>query len=160
MNLCTLILVLPASSLAFAPHIRLHNPHSHVSRNGFETVLQMADVRVTNPQSDDAAARGIRDWPQQLKEGTWNEEAKEGRTLIRYILDGTGALDTEADDLGQKSFKLTPGTLVEITGQASLHWEATDRLIILTPGFEEGGKFLAVLIVMLLTFGALLGSTL
>mmetsp|Transcript_16004 Transcript_16004/g.39197 ORF Transcript_16004/g.39197 Transcript_16004/m.39197 type:complete len:158 (+) Transcript_16004:156-629(+) len=157
MNLCALLLLLPVSSLAFAP---IGHLNSHVLPHGLKTVLQMADVSVTNPSSDDAADMGIRDWPQQLKKGTWNEEAKEGQTLIRYILDGTGVLDTEADDLGQKSYKLTPGTLVEITGQASLDWKAKDELIVLTPGFEEGGKFIGVLVVMLLTFGALLGSTL
>ncbi|CAJ1930675.1 unnamed protein product [Cylindrotheca closterium] len=120
----------------------------------------MAEVSVTNPSPGDAADMGIRDWPQQQKEGTWNEEASEDQTLVRYILDGTGFLDTEADDLGQKSYKLTPGTLVEITGQASLNWKANDKLIVLSPGFEEVGKFLGVLVGLVITCGVLVGSTL
>lgn len=157
MNIFAPLLFLPVSSLAFAPsgYLDCNN-----SRHGLTTVHKMADVSVTNPSPDDAAEMGIRDWPQQLKEGTWDEETREGQTLIRYILDGTGVLRTEADDLGQNSYQLTPGTLVEVTGKASLSWRANEKLIILTPGFEEGGKFIAVLAVMLLTFGALLGSTL
>ncbi|KAL3943773.1 MAG: hypothetical protein SGBAC_002145 [Bacillariaceae sp.] len=156
MKICALLLLLLVSSQAFAPSNRLH---SHAPLHGCKTMLKMAGVSVTNPSPRDAADMGIRDWPQQLKEGTWNEKAKERQTMVRYILDGAGVLDTEADDLGQKSYKLKPGTLVEITGPASLNWKANDQLIVLTPGFEEGGKFIGVLVVMLFTFGALLGST-
>lgn len=157
MNLWFLLFSLPILSSAFAPSRYLDR---NFARNGFHTVLKMAYVSVTNPSPENAADMGIRDWPQQLKEGNWNEEAKDGQTLVRYILDGTGVLNTEASDLGTKSYKLTPGTLVEITGQTSLNWKANDQLIVLTPGFEEGGKFIGVLVIVLLTFGALLGSTL
>jgi hypothetical protein len=118
----------------------------------------MADVSVTSPSPDDAAAMGIRDWPQQLKKGSWEEKSNEGQTLVRYVLDGTGVLEIETDDLPKTTNKLSSGTLVEISGESSLSWRADGEMIILTPGFEEGGKFIGVILVMLLTFGALLAG--
>jgi hypothetical protein len=118
----------------------------------------MADVSVTSPSPDDAAAMGIREWPQQLKKGSWEEKSNEGQTLVRYVLDGTGVLEIETDDLPKTTNKLSSGTLVEVSGESSLSWRADDEMIILTPGFEEGGKFIGVILVMLLTFGALLAG--
>lgn len=120
--------------------------------------LLMADVSVTSPSPDDAAAMGIREWPQQLKKGSWEEKSNEGQTLVRYVLDGTGVLEIETDDLPKTTNKLSSGTLVEVSGESSLSWRADDEMIILTPGFEEGGKFIGVILVMLLTFGALLAG--
>ena len=129
----------------------------------------MGDIKITNPSPDSAAEMGIRDWPQQLKKGTWDENAGEGQTLVRYVLDGTGSLeittgatnDGNDDDSSPKTTttnKLAPGTLIEVTGESTLSWRADDEIIILTPGFEEGGKFLGVLALMVVSFVALLAS--
>lgn len=71
--------------------------------------------------------------------------AKNGQTLSRYILEGEGIVFIADDKARKETKKLRVGTLLEVKGPALLEWEATSpELIVLTPGFEEGGKFLAV----------------
>jgi uncharacterized cupin superfamily protein len=105
-------------------------------------LLAASNVGISSPSLDQAAEMGVRDWPQQLKKGTWSEQVPEGRMLIRYILDGTGTLQVN----GGKRTTVGPGALIEINGDASVEWKASDEMIILTPGFEEGGKLLIVAI--------------
>jgi hypothetical protein len=118
----------------------------------------MADVSITTPSSDAAVQMGIREWPQQLKKGSWDETSAEGQTLVRYVLDGEGILEIEAAESPKRTTNLTPGTLVEVSGDASLSWRAEGEMIILTPGFEEGGKFLGVAVAVIIIFGALVAG--
>jgi hypothetical protein len=130
--------------------------------NGFASnfrLLMTVGVSVTNPTPDAAADMGIRDWPQQLKKGSWQETSADGQTLIRYILDGTGVLEVETSEASKSTTKLSPGTLVEISCGSTLSWKADNELIILTPSFEEGGLFIGALAVMLVTFVALIASS-
>jgi hypothetical protein len=128
------------------------------------SVLRMADISVTTPSSDAAAEMGIPEWSQQLKEGSWEETSSEGQTLIRYVLDGNGVLEIDtAESSPKRTTNLTPGTLVEVSGDASLSWSAEGEMIILTeiiltPGFEEGNKSLGVAAAAILIFGALLAG--
>ncbi|KAL3899793.1 MAG: hypothetical protein SGARI_006382, partial [Bacillariaceae sp.] len=109
-----------------------------------------ANVNVSQPSSDAAAAQGMREWPQQTKKkGTWLEDCEDGELLTRYVLEGAGTVEIAQDD-NSKSYKLSPGTLVEVEGKAALSWTvASSEMIILTPGFEQGGVFAAVAVVVL-----------
>jgi hypothetical protein len=129
------------------------------------SVLRMVDISVTTPSSDAAAEMGIPEWSQQLKEGSWEETSSEGQTLVRYVLDGNGVLEIDTADhkYPKRTTNLTPGTLVEVSGDASLSWSAEGEMIILTeiiltPGFEEGNKSLAYAVAAILIFGALLAG--
>jgi uncharacterized cupin superfamily protein len=114
-----------------------------------------SNVDISSPSPDQAAEMGVRDWPQQLKKGTWSEQVPEGQTLIRYILDGTGTLVVNRG----KRATVGPGTLIEINGDASIEWEASDEMIILTPGFEEGGKLLIVAVAFVVLCASLIATS-
>ena len=118
----------------------------------------MAEITITTPSSDDASDMGIREWPQTLKRGEWEEFSEEGQLLVRYILDGTGTLDVEDSEAAKRSIKVKPGTLVEVSGEAILSWKAEGEVIVLTPGFEEGGTFLGVAVAVIILFGTLLAG--
>lgn len=116
----------------------------------------MADLNVSQPSPDAAAAQGIREWPQQTTTGSWLEDSEDGELLTRYVLEGTGTVEIEADG-NTRSFNVAPGTLVEVDGKATLSWKASSQeMIILTPGFEQGGVFAAVAVVVLILFGSLI----
>ena len=95
---------------------------------------------------------GIRDWPQQFHSSTWTDTVTEGAIATRYVLDGRGRLtidyyDNEGEKRRIKNQRMYPGTLVEVDGEASLLWEVDDEkegMILLTPGYEEGGKLALV----------------
>lgn len=129
-----------------------------ISRRQIPKSLLMADISVSSPSPDEAADMGIRDWPQQLRKGSWEETSNEGQALVRYVLDGTGVIEIESGVSPKTTSKISPGSLVAVSGEATLSWRADGEMIILTPGFEEGGKFLGVVAVMLLVFGVLLSS--
>ena len=118
----------------------------------------MADIQISTPTSAEAASLGVREWPQQLKSGDWTEEATEGSTLTRYILDGNGVVTiSSAEGKSQQSI-VKPGTLVEVTGKASLQWSTPEEIIVLTPGYEESGLLIAVaLSLFVLTIGLISG---
>jgi hypothetical protein len=119
--------------------------------------LQMADVRISLPSSDDAANMGIREWPQVTKTGSWQEDSVEGKTLTRYILDGSGTLNIEDDTDKTRTTQLKPGTLIEVEGTAVLSWKCTSsEMVMLTPGFEEGNVFIVFALVVVALFGSLL----
>jgi hypothetical protein len=120
--------------------------------------LSMAQVSITLPSPDEAASMGVRDWPQQSKKGFWTETASEGQTLVRYVLDGTGYVKIDADETSKQTTQLAPGTLIEITGEATLSWNTPGEMIILTPGFEEGGKLLGVAAALIVVCGALIAG--
>ena len=122
--------------------------------------LDMAQISITSPSPDEAADMGIRDWPQQSKQGSWvDSQDNDDGTLVRYILDGSGSVTIEdADDGSTKTAKVSTGTLIEVIGKATIFWESPNEMIVLTPGFEEGGKLIGVAIAMLVLFGALLAG--
>jgi hypothetical protein len=119
--------------------------------------LEMADVRISLPSSDDAASMGIREWPQVSKTGSWQEDSVDGKTLTRYILDGSGTLIIEDDTDKTRTTQLKPGTLIEVEGKAVLSWKCTSsEMVMLTPGFEEGNVFIVFAFVVVALFGSLL----
>lgn len=107
---------------------------------------------------------GVREWPQQVKKGTWTETLSSNDSLlVRYVLEGQGSVDIvvasssgdDTDDDGSATTTTTttttttravqPGTLLQVTGPATLQWQATTAdMIVLTPGYEQGGLLLAV----------------
>lgn len=98
---------------------------------------------------------GIRDWPQQFHSSSWTDAVPEGGIVTRYVLEGSGRLTVDYyDDDGVmrevKGRRVYPGTLVEVDGEANLTWEVDGKgkdgegMIVLTPGYEEGGKLLLV----------------
>ncbi len=98
-----------------------------------------ATPKYTMPSQEEAVELGIREWPQQTKSSSWTDEAQEGQTLVRYILQGSGTLIVNGGD----SKKFATGMLMEVEGPVSLEWKKDDGedCIILTPGFENGGLF-------------------
>ena len=64
----------------------------------------------------------------------------------------------QKDKAAKRSIKVNPGTLVEVSGEAILSWKAEGEVIVLTPGFEEGGTFLGVAFAVIILFGALLAG--
>ena len=123
-------------------------------------------VEITFPTPEEAASMGIRDWPQQFHSKTWSDRVSEGDIATRYVLDGKGRLTIDYyDDNNVKqrinNQRVYPGTLVEVDGEANLLWEVDDEngMIILTPGYEEGGKLLIVGgILAVFCAGLLIGS--
>ena len=103
--------------------------------------LAAATVSSSTPSQAECEAMGIREWPQQVKSKSWTEQAQEGTELTRYILEGQGTLVVD------RSTKetLAPGKLITVSGPATLEWQATSAdMIVLTPGYEQGGLLLAV----------------
>lgn len=128
-------------------------------------------IEIRTPSQEEAVNMGIRDWPQQVKfQGTsWSETIPAEQTVIRYILDGSVDMvtttmtttATESQSFHGRRRRLEPGNYIEITGPITVQWTCiTKEVIVLTPGFEEGGLFLGVVGVVILLFVTLiLGST-
>jgi hypothetical protein len=168
--------LVPRTAQAFVPQVRQSSPMklmptstSTVATIGYRvtssnnkksgpTPLSMANVKISTPSPDEAAQMGIRDWPQQFKkQGEWTEFVAADTTVVRYILDGTGSLkSTDEDGANTQTTPLAPGTLVEVTGSASLQFSAVEDMLVLTPGFEEGGLLLGVAALVIVLFGGLL----
>jgi len=97
---------------------------------------------------------GIREWPQQFRESksTWTDSVPEGGIATRYVLSGKGRLSIDYYDEGGERRRIANrrmygGTLVEVDGEAELTWEVDEGeegMIVLTPGYEEGGLLLLV----------------
>lgn len=140
---------------------------------GATTNNKSDNVIVTTPSQIECESMGVREWPQRIKgRGTSTETAKPGTELVRYILEGEGSLvvDTmEGNDHNNSDDEITqrttttksnkrkkqsqavsriivrPGNLIRITGPATLTWEVSSvDMIILTPGYEQGGLLLVV----------------
>ena len=112
-------------------------------------------VDLSTPSQDEAVELGIREWPQQVKSGTWTESVDAGSSLTRYILEGRGTVTLGSGD--KKS--LSPGMLLTFTDESMIEWEAsTADMIILTPGYEEGGKLAAVFAILVLLLGAIVAG--
>lgn len=67
-------------------------------------------------------------------------------------------------EIDDQTLSVTPGTLVEIqegSPELRLDWKSdTEEMILLTPGFEQGGVFLGVIAGILVLFGVLLSGVL
>ena len=108
---------------------------------------------------------GVRDWPQTYHKSSWNEVVSDGQIATRYVLDDKGKVDVNYYDnngrAASRTDRIYPGTLVEVNGEAKLSWkvDGNDGMIILTPGFEQGGK-LALVAAFFVVFcaGLLAGS--
>eukprot|EP00537_Pseudo-nitzschia_pungens_P014336 CAMPEP_0172384682 /NCGR_PEP_ID=MMETSP1061-20121228/2419_1 /TAXON_ID=37318 /ORGANISM="Pseudo-nitzschia pungens, Strain cf. pungens" /LENGTH=231 /DNA_ID=CAMNT_0013113395 /DNA_START=65 /DNA_END=760 /DNA_ORIENTATION=+ len=153
---------------------------SHTCIPASTTSLAVVSPRVSVPSQAECETLGIREWPQQSKTGSWTETVKPGSSLVRYVLEGSGSLAilggneaTASSSSSSSSFSsspiaVSPGTLVEIEADADegsdvrLAWTTSNdaEMILLTPGFEEGGVFLGVLAGILVLFGALLSGAL
>jgi hypothetical protein len=143
------------------------------NENNMDNNNMVRVVDIQTPSSEEAASMGIREWPQQVKsKGTsWSEEVNTDTNVVRYILDGTGTLEicsvvdprkVEEDAKPTRRECTTivePGTLIQVQGPATLRWMALDEMIVLTPGFEEGGLFAGVIVAVLALFGALMVGT-
>ena len=71
-------------------------------------------IEVSSPPQDKCESLGVREWPQQSKRGTWNEEAAPDASLARYILEGKGLLtvvanDDASDETKQEEILVKPG---------------------------------------------------
>lgn len=111
----------------------------------------------TNPSQEKSVELGIREWPQQTKsQSTWDEEVKDNETKIRYILQGDGELIINND----KAKKFSSGVLIEVNGPANLNWvkKSDDDVIILTPGYEQGGQLIGVGVAFIVLCGALIAG--
>eukprot|EP00578_Thalassiosira_sp_NH16_P009372 CAMPEP_0181122726 /NCGR_PEP_ID=MMETSP1071-20121207/25478_1 /TAXON_ID=35127 /ORGANISM="Thalassiosira sp., Strain NH16" /LENGTH=143 /DNA_ID=CAMNT_0023207737 /DNA_START=161 /DNA_END=593 /DNA_ORIENTATION=- len=124
-------------------------------------------VEITFPTPEAAASMGIRDWPQQFRSSSWTDSVEEGGIATRYILEGRGRVTVDYyDDAGElrrvNNRRVYPGTLVEVDGEANLLWEVDDEnegMIVLTPGYEEGGKLVVVGgFLLMFCAGLLIGS--
>ena len=137
------------------------------------TVLYSSSSSFTNPTQEQSVELGIRDWPQQSKsQSTWEEVVKDGETLTRYILQGNGDVTITSDEKGGsssssssssssgKAKKFTTGVLIEVSGPASLNWvnRGSEDVIILTPGYEQGGLFLGAAATLVVLCGALIAG--
>jgi len=108
---------------------------------------------------EESAERGLRDWPQQEKgPGSWQEQCKDGDSLVRYILDGS-AVVTVTDSQSSISESLTPGSMIEVSDAAKVEWQAEEPVLILTPNYEEFGFFVVVLVTLAITSIAALTLT-
>ena len=119
----------------------------------------MSRIRTSVPSQAKCEELGIREWPQQSKQGSWSENVPPENSLFRYVLEGSGSLELE-----DQAPSVTPGTLVEIqegSPELRLDWKSdTEEMILLTPGFEQGGVFLGVIAGILVLFGVLLSGVL
>ena len=128
-------------------------------------------VKVSAPSQAESESLGIREWPQQSRKGSWNEQAVPDKSLVRYILDGSGSLTVMVADDGEEEesdtiISVKPGTLIEVqpgTPQLLLEWECDSKsreIIVLTPGYEDTKVLLGVVAGVFLLFGALLSGAL
>lgn len=128
-------------------------------------ILYDSAVEVKIPSQADAVTLGARDWPQQLKTGSWSERVDNNVLAARYILDGTGSIQvTLYDEAGNmktarpSSHKLVPGSFVEAMGPATIDWTVDDQMIVLTPGYEQGSLFAAVAALFVVLCGVLISQ--
>jgi len=144
------------------------------SRSSPSLVLLYATPKYTMPSQQESVELGIRDWPQQTKSSSWSEEAKEGQTLIRYILQGSGTVTVTVTGLAAGSGsggnsnsnsnqpkKFNTGMLLEVEGPVSLEWNINKDdaeggdVIILTPGYENTSLFVGAIVGFVAMVGAL-----
>eukprot|EP00984_Skeletonema_dohrnii_P005004 scaffold1769_cov132-Skeletonema_dohrnii-CCMP3373.AAC.21 len=136
----------------FSKTKRVHNKLSPLSPLSATSSTNNV-VEITFPTPEEAASMGIRDWPQQFHDKSWDESIPEGQIATRYVLSGKGRVTIDyyenenMDVRKRKKERVYPGTLIEVDGEANLFWEVDDvreGIIVLTPSYEEGGKLLLV----------------
>jgi hypothetical protein len=122
-------------------------------------------TKISNPSQDEAEILGIREWPQQSKTKDWSEKTTDNQPLIRYILKGSGSLTIQDNENGSdgtvKQTRFSTGNLIEVDGPCSLNWmidDDCDGVILLTPGFEQGGLFIGAIVAMVVMFGVLISG--
>jgi len=111
-------------------------------------------IQSSTPSQEEAVQLGIREWPQQVKTGEWRESTKgtSSEPLARYVLEGKGRITVGS---GESVF-VGPGTLVTLANEDDIRWKVTTPdMIVLTPGYEEGGKLVAVAAALIALVGAL-----
>jgi len=138
----------------------------HLSSDKDDDIGDRGGALVTTPTPDQAVGMGARDWPQQVRTGSWFETLSKGETVTRYILEGEGFVTVTAMAVDKKK-KVGPGTLVEAKGPVELRWKVFDagndggkgkgEMIVLTPGYEEGAS-LAIVAVAFVVLCAVLVS--
>ena len=121
-------------------------------------------VTTSTPSQAECEALGVREWPQQIKKGAWTEEVAPDAELVRYVLEGQGTLvvtdDDTTDPKQQQQQSLQPGTMVTVTGPATLEWQASTKdMILLTPSYEQGGLLVAVGAGLVVLMAALIAAT-
>ena len=129
------------------PAHRRRNSLGHPVRcvlHHFPAVFFQAPLR---PATCPARKRSAR--RRTCKSGDWTEQVKDGNTITRYILDGTGTVSISSDNDSTQLSAVGPGTLVEVTGRASLQWSTREEIIVLTPGYEEGRLLLTVALTLI-----------
>ena len=131
--------------------------------------LALQAAKFSYPTQDESVELGIREWPQQIKtERIWSEHVKEGKQLVRYILQGSGKVTVlvdrtkEGNDGGLVN-EFNTGVLVEVDGPAELVWIKSDTddddIIILTPTYEQSGLFIGAIAGFVVLCGGLIGLT-
>uniref|UniRef100_A0A7S2VDB0 Altered inheritance of mitochondria protein 24, mitochondrial n=1 Tax=Entomoneis paludosa TaxID=265537 RepID=A0A7S2VDB0_9STRA len=163
-----LLIAFPCLSLSFTAAPKAPwQPMRQRSLKAFRLNLSPSDI-VRSPSQEEAVELGTREWPQQLKKGTWTESISVGQSLVRYVLEGSGSVEIISLEEGDGSDDATamaeqsslrvqvrPGSLLEIAGEATVSWTTTsEEMIILTPGYEEGGNLIfaaAALLVLCVT---------
>mmetsp|Transcript_4752 Transcript_4752/g.12071 ORF Transcript_4752/g.12071 Transcript_4752/m.12071 type:complete len:280 (+) Transcript_4752:3-842(+) len=158
----------PTSQSQSSSMMMLQLSSSSSSESSFE-------VNVQTPTQEEAESFGIREWSQQARQqGTFVETVADATTTTtRYVLEGEGQLtvvsssattttttsNKKDNDNKTQVVKLRPGTLVEVTGgggDVQLNWDITSKeMILLTPGFEEIGLFVGVIVGFVGLVGAL-----
>jgi hypothetical protein len=120
------------------------------------------------PSNPDAERIGIREWPKQIKMGSWDERFDTGQVGARYILEGAGMVVVtlyENDGYTPKvttseEYRVIPGNLVEVMGPCKLEWRTDEdaEMVILTPGYEQGSLLAAVGALFVVLCGALIAG--
>ena len=153
-------------------HLNLLSYTSQQQRQAITTTknrLVLQAAKFSYPTQDESVELGIREWPQQIKtERIWSEHVKEGKQLVRYILQGSGKVTVlvdrtkEGNDGGLVN-EFNTGVMVEVDGPAELVWIKSDTddddIIILTPTYEQSGLFIGAIAGFVVLCGGLIGLT-
>ena len=143
--------VLACTTLALAPP---HLLSPLVVRRQMPRATLLMGITVTAPGQDDAVAMGVREWPGFLPKEVGNfVEACEGGEQ-RYVLEGRGSVSAS----GEPGVPLTPGSLVTVDAACELSWQVEEKMMILTPRFEQPWLFAGLFVVVFGLFGYLLAN--
>ena len=148
------------SSIATTKYVHVESKPRLIYRRSLGSTrfgLNMARIEVKTPSQEEAESMGIREWPQQAKsKGSFVESCEEGKTLVRYVLDGQSTVEiTQSEEEPSQTISMRPGSLLEVTGEATLSWEVTsNEMILLTPSFEQVGIFSGVALALVVLLGA------
>mmetsp|Transcript_5116 Transcript_5116/g.6607 ORF Transcript_5116/g.6607 Transcript_5116/m.6607 type:complete len:181 (+) Transcript_5116:58-600(+) len=149
-------------------HSRLNSFIIMIEPSSSKTQINAVSTSLTVPSQEESVKLGIREWPQQTKsQQSWDENVKENDTLTRYILQGEGDLTIITTSVNKEvekpeKSKFKPGLLIEVNGPATLQWvkamRSDEDVIILTPGYEQGGLLIGFLFGSIILCGALIAG--